>query len=147
QSRPCIEVKLQLSSYRTGIAPIDLQPELFGTEPPKPPKGIDYGGVVITDGSTYAPQMPWYMAHYCDALFGQNDNDMQDPVCYGDYFSPMNNGFNLLPMQNLEDWPKSVPWSVFPRTESPGPSNHCKPGLTQCTLVLGGFNLVPVPAN
>ena len=28
-----------------------------------------YGGYTITDGSTYAPQMPWYMAHYCDSVF------------------------------------------------------------------------------
>ena len=43
------------------------------------------------------PQMPWYMAHYCDSLFPPTAKDVQDPVCYGDYLSPMNNGFNPLP--------------------------------------------------
>ena len=72
---------------------------------------------MITDGSTYAPQMPWYMAHYCDLQFGPNDNDVQDPVCYGDYFSPMNNGFNPFGL-GATDWPNSVPWSVFPHSVS-----------------------------
>ena len=83
----------------------------FGIE--KPDKDGFYYGYVITDGSTYAPQMPWYMAHYCDSLFPNNANDVQDPVCYGDYFSPMNNGFN--PMgKGYADWPRSSPWSVYP---------------------------------
>ena len=72
-----------------------------------------YGGYVITDGSTYAPQMPWYMAHYCDACFATPTKDVQDPVCYGDYFSPMNNGFNPLNPNRRSRWPRSVPWSVF----------------------------------
>ena len=70
--------------------------------------GVYYPGYVITDGTTYAPQMPWYMAHYCDSQFVPGANDMQDPVCYGDYFSPMNDGFSPLPMTQVTDWPKSA---------------------------------------
>ena len=149
QSPPCIEVKLELSSFwtrSTGSA-ITLQQRPFGTEPPTQsnPGGYPYyGGYAITDGTTYAPQMPWYMAHYCDSLFGPHDNDVQDPVCYGDYFSPMNSGFNLLPAQRVTDWPKSAPWSVYPSADPPAPTNHCQSGDKECTLVMGGFDLVPV---
>ena len=73
---PCIEVMLELSSRwtrSTGSA-IELQPRPFGTEPAvsdglNPANDDFYGGYTITDGSTYAPQMPWYMAHYCDSFF------------------------------------------------------------------------------
>jgi CxxC motif-containing protein (DUF1111 family) len=150
-SQPCMEVKLGLSSFwtRSTGAAIELQPRPFGTEPPTAPYGANYGGYVITDGSTYAPQMPWYMAHYCDSLFGPKDNDVQDPVCYGDYLSPMNNGFNPLPLApgGAAGWPSSVPWSVWPPTAPPAPTNHCKSGETECTLVMGGFDLSPVPPN
>jgi hypothetical protein len=147
-SHPCIEVKLELSSFwtRSTGSDIALQPRPFGTEPPKDPYGAYYGGYTITDGSSYAPQMPWYMAHYCDSLFKQNDNDVQDPVCYGDYFSPMNNGFNPFGL-GATDWPRSVPWSVFPTTTAPAPTNHCKSGETKCTLVMAGFALGQVPSN
>jgi CxxC motif-containing protein (DUF1111 family) len=160
-SQPCIEVKLELSSYWTRsttnvelqLPHIELQRRPFGTEPAKqvlitPPStfGDYYGGYAITDGTTYAPQMPWYMAHYCDSLFGQNDNDVQDPVCYGDYFSPMNDGFNPIGL-GATDWPRSVPWSVFPTTIPPAPTNHCQAGETACTLVMAGFALSQVPPN
>src|SRR5579863_15109 len=81
---PCIEVRLELSSFwtRSTGSDIALLPRPFGTEPPD---REFYGGYVITDGSTYAPQMPWYMAHYCDSFFPASVNDVQDPVCYGDY--------------------------------------------------------------
>ena len=152
---PCIEVMLELSSFwtrSTGSGPA-LQPRPFGNEPPiappiKPPvtdAAVYYGGYTITDGSTYAPQMPWYMAHYCDSFFPVTAKDVQDPVCYGDYFSPMNNGFNPFP-KGLDDWPRSIPWSVFPSSTS-GPTNHCKSGETTCQLVMGGFNLGEVPGN
>ena len=141
---PCIEVMLELSSFWTrsnGSGP-ELQQRPFGTEPPN---NDFYGGYTITDGSTYAPQMPWYMAHYCDSLFPNNVNDVQDPVCYGDYFSPMNNGFN--PMgKGYEDWPRSSPWSVYPATTIAG-ANHCKENETSCTMVMAGFDLSPVPSN
>ena len=93
----------QLSSFSTQIAgaKVELQARKFGTEPPQAPYGANYGGYVITDGSTYAPQMPWYMAHYCDPPFPDN-TDAQDPVCYADYFSPMNDGFNLLPVHRCK---------------------------------------------
>lgn len=142
---PCIEVTLELSSFwtRSTTFQVELQPRPFGTEPPDG-RGY-YGGYTITDGSTYAPQMPWYMAHYCDSLFPGTANDVQDPVCYGDYFSPMNNGFN--PMgKGATDWPNSVPWSVYPATTT-GPANHCKPGETKCTMAMAGFDLRPVPSN
>ena len=147
-SQPCIEVKLELSSFwtRSMGSAVELQPRPFGTEPPTNPYGAYYGGYTITDGSTYAPQMPWYMAHYCDSLFGPNDNDVQDPVCYGDYFSPMNNGFNPFGL-GATDWPRSVPWSVFPTTTPPSPTNHCKSEETECTLVMAGFDLGQVPPN
>jgi CxxC motif-containing protein (DUF1111 family) len=143
----CIEVKLALSSFWTRSAGgnIALQPRVFGTEPPTNPYGANYGGYVITDGSSYAPQMPWYMAHYCDSPFPGNA-DVQDPVCYADYFSPMNNGFALLPATDQTNWPRSQPWSVFPPAPAPpAVFNHCKPGQTACTLAMAGFNLSPVP--
>src|SRR5271163_739221 len=128
----------------------------FGMEIPDS-NGVYYPGYVITDGSTYAPQMPWYMAHYCDSQFGPGANDVQDPVCYGDYLSPMNNGFNAFGM-GATDWPNSVPWSVYPSATYPqAPNNHCPsapppggpPGVTvtECTLVMGGYDLSPVPPN
>ena len=148
-SLPCIEVMLELSSFwtrSTGTA-VQLQPRPFGTEPQKDPYGAYYGGYTITDGSTYAPQMPWYMAHYCDSAFKQGVNDVQDPVCYGDYFSPMNNGFNPMGL-GATDWPRSMPWSVFPfSTADRAPANHCKPGETKCSLAMAGFDLREVPPN
>jgi len=146
---PCIEVKLELSMFwtRSSDAGVALLPRPFGTEPPTGSRGDVYGGYTITDGSTYAPQMPWYMAHYCDSLFAANVNDVQDPVCYGDYFSPMNNGFNPLPRTNVADWPRSGPWSIYPSATPPAPTNHCKSGETKCTLVMAGFDLREVPSN
>lgn len=143
---PCIEVAMELSSFWTRSTPsrIELQPRPFGKEPPDP-DGF-YGGYTITDGSTYAPQMPWYMAHYCDSLFPPATNDVQDPVCYGDYFSPMNNGFNPMGL-GATDWPRSVPWSIFPAADPPGPANHCAPDEIRCTLVMAGFDLAPVTSN
>lgn len=151
---PCIEVKLELSSFwtRSTRSGIDLQPRPFGIEPPQqlPPSFRSsvtsdfnyYRGYVITDGSTYAPQMPWYVSHYCDALYPPSA-DMQDPVCYADYFSPMNDGFNLLPGKSAQDWPKSAPWSVWPQSAI----GHCKETETKCTLVMAGFDLTEVPQN
>jgi CxxC motif-containing protein (DUF1111 family) len=132
---PCIEVKLELSSRWTRGTGV-LHPRPFGKDPE------NTGGATITDGTTYAPQMLWEMAHYCDAFFPQGD--ALDPVCYGDYFSTFNNGFNLFGSQKFDDWPRTVmPWSVFPY-DLPG-RNHCKPGELKCTLVMGGFDLRPVP--
>ena len=144
-SLPCIEVKLTLSSFwtRSNGTAAALLPRPLGTEPPD--RNNYYGGYTVTDGSTYAPQMPWYMAHYCSSQFPSGVNDVQDPVCYGDYFSPMNNGFN--PMgPGAADWPRSMPWSVYPAADS-GPANHCKGGHgeTSCTMVLAGFDLREVP--
>ena len=130
-----------------------LAPIPFGTEPlgncttspsPVPPNcivGAYYGGYVITDGSTYAPQLPWYMSHYCDSLFRKGTNDVQDPACYADYLSPMNDGLNAA-VKPSTAWPNSVQaWSVFPTTTAPAPDNHCPMGQTACTLVMGAFDL------
>ena len=145
----CTEVKLALSSFSTQIAiaggKVELQARKFGTEPPQAPYGANYGGYVITDGSTYAPQMPWYMAHYCDAPF-QSNSDVQDSACYADYFSPMNDGFDPLPMTDETKWPRSAALvGVSTCAAPPAPINHCNPGQTACTLVMAGFNLDPVP--
>lgn len=146
---PCIEVKLELSSFwsRAQNSQAALLPRPFGKEPAERRNNLDYyGGYTITDGSTYAPQMPWYMAHYCDSTFAPGALDVQDPVCYGDYFSPMNNGFN--PMgTGMTGWPRSMPWSIYPSIDPPGPTNHCKEGETACTMVMAGFDLKPVPSN
>jgi CxxC motif-containing protein (DUF1111 family) len=153
---PCTEVLLQLSSFwtrSTGPA-IELQRRPFGTEPPVsdglvPPNDDLYNGYTITDGSTYAPQMAWYMAHYCDSGFASGVLDVQDPVCYGDYLSPMNNGFNPLPLSQggATGWPRSQPWSVFPAADPPAPTNHCKVGETICALAMAAFDLGEVPPN
>ncbi len=99
---------------------------------------------MLTDGQTYAPQMPWYMSHYCDSLFPAQTADVQDPACYADYLSPMNDGFN----GNQVAWPTDVaPWSVYP---SNGAQNHCAPGTTTtpplavCTIAMAVFDLEPV---
>jgi CxxC motif-containing protein (DUF1111 family) len=135
---PCIEVKLELSSRWTRGTGV-LQPRPYGTEPM--PNNRD--GAAITDGNTYAPQMLWEMSHYCDAFFKTGDS--QDPVCYADYFSPFNNGFNALGLAATA-WPRSnQAWSVFPTTPLGQPSNHCKSGETKCTLVMAGFDFRPVP--
>jgi len=147
QTLPCIEVKLELSNFWTSSenGMRKLGPRLFGTEPPtKPLFGTNvYGGYVVTDGQTYASQMPWYMAHYCDLSFSATANDVLDPVCYGDYLSTMNSGFNAIG-KGATDWPRSVAWSVFPST---GAANHCKSGETKCTMVMAGFDLRKVPSN
>lgn len=152
---PCVEVKLELSSFwsRPSGADVALVPRPFGKEPFPAGKVDHYGGYVITDGSTYAPQMPWYMAHYCDSFFPAGKPDVQDPVCYADYFSPMNNGFNPM-LTGITGWPASMPWSVYPYavgSEPPPapqpPGNHCKDGETRCTLTMAGFKLSPVASN
>ena len=106
-----------------------------------------YNGYVITDGSTYGPQMPWYMSHYCDSMFP--GSDVQDPVCYADYFSPMNSGFNAANGNGLADkWPRSVPWSVYPTALAPpAPGNHCAWGVTKCTMVLATFPFTALQSN
>ena len=140
---PCIEVKLDLSMFwsRPVGADVVLLRRPTGAQPPPNAQGY-YGGYVITDGTTYAPQMPWYMSHYCDALFKPGDSDVLGPVCYGDYFSTMNDGFNLSLPLPLTDWPRSVPWSVFPYG---APPNTCPSGEKKCTFVMAGFDLDEVP--
>jgi CxxC motif-containing protein (DUF1111 family) len=144
--QPCIQVTLDLNSFWTRPVgdEIKLLPRAFGTEPQHGYRNYEYGGYVITDGSIYAPQMPWYMSHYCDAFVPQNPDvkDVQDPVCYADYFSPMNNGFNTLKDKPAGQWPRSMPWQ--PSIVNSVGGNHCAPGQTKCTLALGGFELKPL---
>jgi hypothetical protein len=165
---PCTEVRLAVSMFWTrsddsANKTLTLDPRPIGMEPPacptrNPPPNCSivaggyYGGFVLTDGSSYGPQLPWYMSHYCDSQFPSGTNDVQDPACYADYLSPMNDGFNGTPLT----WPNSVqPWSVFPSTppaQPPLPSNHCAPGttttppLTSCTFVMGVYDFDPVPS-
>jgi CxxC motif-containing protein (DUF1111 family) len=138
----CTEVRLEVSNFqaRSTGSGIALQPEVIGKSAPPV-----YGGFYITDASTYAPQMLWEMSHYCDSKFSLGD--MQDPVCYGDYFSPMNDGFHPLPTTSINDWPRSTPWSVYPTGAPPEPTNQCNPGDTKCVIALGGFAMGQVPKN
>lgn len=139
----CTEVRLEVSNFeaRSTGSGVALAPQTIGRFADQPV----YGGFYITDGSTYAPQMLWEMSHYCDSKFSLGD--MQDPVCYGDYFSPMNDGFHVLPATRLDDWPRSVPWSVYPAGTPPEPSNQCKPGETKCVIALGRFAMGQVPKS
>ncbi len=145
----CTEVKLELSSFwsRSTGSTVDLVPEPFGQRVDLGPTGDNYGGYQITDGSTYAPQLQWELAHYCDSRFPAN-GDAQDPVCYGDYFSPMNNGFNPLRDTNLTQWPRSQPWSIYPAAAAPPAGlNQCPPQDTKCVLVMAAFDMQPVAAD
>jgi len=131
---PCIEVMLTVANYyytKVGDG-IDRVSRVFGSDQPP------YPGYNITDGTTYAPQMPWYMSHYCDAMF--TGGDFLDPVCYGDYFSTFNSGFNAWGVGGPAGWPTAVPWSAWPQA----PNNHCAAGIKECSIVLAGFDLKPV---
>jgi CxxC motif-containing protein (DUF1111 family) len=167
--QPCIEVQLQLASYWTRSydgTTLNLEQRPIGDECCGNLGTFNFGGFVLTDGTTYAPQFPWYMSHYCDSLFPQNI-DVQDAVCYADYLSPFNDGFNNLsgrapkPVYGIGDpwnskWPNSnAAWSTFPTNHNSGaPPNHCGPKdptsgatLTFCTIALAGFDLVPVTSD
>ena len=143
-SQLCIEVKLALAMFWTRINAerppvLQLQLRPFGNDLSADPT---YGGYVITDGTTYAPQMPWYMTHYCESGF--TTSDALDPACYADYFTSFNDGFNILPKKNPMNWPDSFPWSVSPTLRNDLTKNHCDQKLTTCTLVMAGFDLNPV---
>lgn len=142
---PCIEVKLEVSNWWAQPSDSTLPPgvntlnkQLFGNE--RDP--VNYpSGFVLTDASVYAPQMPWYMSHYCDSRW---NGDSQDPVCYGDYLSPMNSAFNG---NGAGGWPGGAAFSVHPSGPPPAPSNHCMEGLDKCSIALAAFALTPVPSN
>jgi hypothetical protein len=164
--QPCIEVKLQLASYWSRSydgTTLKLDQRPIGDEN----LGVgNFGSFVLTDGTTFGPQMPWYMSHYCDSLFLSNQ-DINDAVCYGDYLSTFRDGFSNNTSRSPQvyglgdpwnsSWPLSNgPWSVYPwnPTEGIGGKNHCGPkdpvtgaALTTCTLVLAGFDLVPVTSD
>ncbi len=142
---PCIEVKLEVSNWWAQPSGSTLDPgvntlnkQLFGNE-----RDVENypAGFVLTDASVYAPQMPWYMSHYCDSRW---NGDSQDPVCYGDYLSPMNSAFNG---NGAGGWPNGAAFSVNPSGPPPAPNNHCKEGLDTCSIALAGFALSPVPSN
>ena len=134
-SLPCIEVKLSVSMYWNRGNNVMVQ-RLIGDEPPTATSGF-----VLTDGTNYAPQMPWYMSHNC---YSQLAAGPLSVVCYADYISDMNDGFNACCGKGLPDWPNGGwPWSVSPGGNSFNP-NHCKPNITTCTWVMAGFDLDPV---
>jgi hypothetical protein len=146
KSQLCIEVRLQASMFLTRstggcfnpkLTPPCLQARPFGVLPLNwnTDYGAYYKGLVFNDGSSYVPQMPWYMAHYCDSTLA--GNDVQDPVCYGDYLSPMNAGFNNISV--VTGWPNSAPFSVWPSAPVPAPSNTCQSMQTTCQLALAGL--------
>lgn len=158
---PCTEVMIRVANFyaKSGGGKVALAPRIFGDgvcrdDPwnPPPEGGCVYDkGYTISDGTTYAPQMPWYMSHYCDAMF--NSGDFNDPTCYGDYLSTFNSGFNAW-VNGVGDgtstyWPRTVPWSVWPvqpDLSSGKPTGHvCKEGETVCNIVLAGFDLKPLP--
>ena len=149
-SMPCIEVMLKVGNYYATADDngVTLAPRVYGNDQGN--AGV-YDKYTITDGSTYAPQLPWFMSHYCDGMFEKNYDgngnylyvDMQDPVCYADYLSPFNNGFNAWGAGGALGWPRAVPWSVWPQS----PNNHCLEGITVCNIVLAAFDLAPVPAT
>ena len=145
----CTEVRLEVSMLqaRSSGSDVTIVPAKFGKRYNLGPFGDDYGGFQITDGSTYAPQMLWEMSHYCDSRWA-GDTDMQDPVCYADYFSPMNNGFNIIPKTAMQDWPRSIPWSVFPLAPAPPAGlNQCPPDDTKCVFVMAGVAMGRVPLD
>ena len=100
----------------------DMVQRLIGDEPPTATSGF-----VLTDGTNYAPQMPWYMSHNC---YSQLAAGPLSVVCYADYISDMNDGFNACCGKGLPDWPNGGwPWSVSPGGNAVNP-NHCKPNMT-----------------
>lgn len=143
KTQACTEVRLEISNFmaRSTGSGVALQPEVIGSFTKQPV----YGGFYITDGSTYGPQMLWEMSHYCDSKFELGD--MQDPVCYADYFSPMNDGFHSIPKTAFDQWPASSPWSIYPMGAPPEPTNQCKPGETQCVMALATFGMGRVQKN
>ncbi|MFO1305048.1 MAG: di-heme oxidoredictase family protein [Burkholderiales bacterium] len=138
----CIEVMLQVSNFYTRSVGgrIVLDKRVYGPDLPRPGTAGTYYGYTLSDGNTYAPQMPWFTSHYCDAQFTPGVSDVQDPVCYGDFLSPFNNGFNARGGTPAV-WPSAMPWSAWPRF----PTNHCAEGITTCNMVLAAFDLKEVP--
>lgn len=141
-SLPCIEVMLRVSNFygMSGENRVKLARRVFGNGQATGPTGIYYG-YTLSDGTTYAPQMPWYMSHYCDGMF-KSGTDFNDPACYGDYLSTFNSGFNAWG-QDATGWPRSVPWSVWP-AQALG-QNVCRENEMACNIVLAGFDLKAVP--
>ena len=157
-SLPCIQVMLRVSNFyaKSGNGQVSLEKRVYGDgvcnpDPIDPSGACTYTkGYTLSDGTTYAPQMPWYMSHYCDAMFPLG-GDFNDAVCYGDYLSTFNSGFNSWDLQT-NYWPKSVPWSVWPAQPLPTTppqligGNVCLEGETVCNIVLAGFDLKAVPS-
>jgi hypothetical protein len=154
-SVPCIEVNLEISMYWSRGSNA-LVPRPYGNENKKNQNPPVYdSGLVFTDGTVFAPQMPWYMSHYCFSKTAGPANT----VCDDDYFTTINNGYNVTQGGdgNNGGWPNAnAPWSVYPNAASQqgGPGltgpNHCAQTdpsglqLTKCTMVLAGFDLYSV---
>ena len=76
-SLPCIQVMLRVSNFyaKSGNGQVSLEKRVYGDgvcnpDPIDPSGACTYTkGYTLSDGTTYAPQMPWYMSHYCDAMF------------------------------------------------------------------------------
>ena len=71
------------------------------------------------------------MAHYCDAGFQAGLKDTQDPVCYGDYLSPFNDGFapRNVPLRPALVWPEAQACT--------SPSRTMRRLCIACTSALG----------
>ena len=154
-SLPCIQVMIRVANFyaKSAAGHVSLAARVFGDgtcgpDPLNPGGACVYKAYTLSDGTTYAPQMPWYMSHYCDGMFTPAAGDFNDAICYGDYLSTFNDGFNALggTKGDYSSWPRSVPWSVWPRREVPG-TNVCREGETVCNFALAGFDLQPLTST
>ena len=136
---------VQLFDQIAGVK-VELQARKFGTEPPKAPYGANYGGYVITDGSTYAPQMPWYMAHYCDSRSQIEHQRRPGSRLLRRLLFPDEQRVQSLASHGPNEMAE-VGALVGVSICAESPNNHCSPGQTACTLVMAGFNLDPVPST
>jgi CxxC motif-containing protein (DUF1111 family) len=131
QSKECVEVKLKVGNYSTQNSGTP-EPILFGNANGANP----YHGYVISIGSIYAPQLPWYFSHQCSGPLPGN-------VCYEDYFTDIINTFIQIPNARQIQFPDTLPWYVYNHDVS----NRCPGGQTLCTMQLGALDLKPLSAS
>ena len=99
-SKECVEVILNIGNYSTRETGMP-EPIAYGNLA----NGLPYKGYVISIGTTYLPQVPWYLSHFCE---GPRPNN----VCYADYFTDIINLF--LPIRGtVGNFPAEKPWYVF----------------------------------
>ncbi|MCC5792146.1 MAG: hypothetical protein JJT82_05995 [Legionellaceae bacterium] len=130
QSGHCVEVVVTVGNYNT-MTSGKPEPDVFGVPVAVPP----YKGYVINIGTTYGPQLPWYLSHYCSSGTGVQDQ-LPDNVCYADYFTDLVDGFRLTPYPEGA-FPKERPWYVFDHN----PDNLCQAGQTLCSIQMGAFDM------